>query len=118
MLILARMLTLAPNVAVVTQRQQQRKWLILTALRLKVGRFDGQASWEVFKAKFEVVAATNRWSTTERAVQLAISLEGEAQRVLLELSEQEIQDPQAIATAIALQFGQPVPAVVKASKVC
>lgn len=49
---------------------------------------------------------------------MAMSLEREAQRILLDLSEKEMQDPQAIATAIALQFGQPVPAVVKASKVC
>lgn len=52
-------------------------------------------------------------STTERALELAMSLEGEAQRVLLDLSKQEMQDPQAIETAIALRFGQPVPAVVR-----
>lgn len=62
------------------------------------------------------MAAANRCSTTERGVQLAMSLEREAQQVLLDLSEQEMKDSQAIAIERTLWFGQPLLAL--ASTVC
>lgn len=79
--------------------------------KLKAGRYDGTTSWEAFQAKFELVAAANGWSVAEKAVRLATSLEGEAQRVLLDLTVGEMKDPQAVATAVTRRFGKIVPAV-------
>ncbi|KAJ8346576.1 hypothetical protein SKAU_G00279770 [Synaphobranchus kaupii] len=80
-------------------------------VQLKVGRYDGQMSWEAFQANFKLVAAANGWSVMEKAVQLVMLLEGEAQRVLLDLTIDEMKDPHALATAVGRCFDKTVPAV-------
>jgi hypothetical protein len=44
--------------------------------------FDGSTSWTNFKSHFEVCSELNEWSQNEKGMYLAISLRGNAQRVL------------------------------------
>lgn len=74
---------------------------------VKVGRYDGNTGWEMYWAQFQLVAKANQWGTNESAVQLAAALDGEARRVLLDLSPMDMADPQNIARAIERQFGDP-----------
>ncbi|KAJ7996471.1 hypothetical protein DPEC_G00237410 [Dallia pectoralis] len=71
---------------------------------VKVGRYDGSTVWETYWTQFKLVASANQWS----AMQLAAVLEGEARRVLLDLTAVEMTDPLAIARAIERQFGDPM----------
>ncbi len=58
---------------------------------VKVGRHNTQ---------FQLIAKANQWNRAERAVQLAAALKGEARLLLLDLSEFDMADPQAIARAV------------------
>lgn len=79
--------------------------------RVKVGRYDGLTSWETYCAQFELLATANSWSLAERVVQLVSALEGEARRVLLDVTTADLE-PQAIIRALERQFGNTIPAVV------
>lgn len=81
----------------------------LRRCNLKVGKYDGQSSLEAFMKKFELIAAANDWSAVERAGQLAGALEGDAQRVLLDVPAPALGDPQAIHTALERRFGDNTP---------
>ena len=80
--------------------------------RIKLGRYDGLTSWETYYAQFELLAAANNWSPAERAVQLVSALEGEARRVLLDVTAADLGNPQAIFRALKRRFGSTTPAVV------
>ncbi|KAJ7998067.1 hypothetical protein DPEC_G00218690 [Dallia pectoralis] len=76
--------------------------------KVKVGRYDGSTVWETYWTQFKLIASANQWSDAESAMQLAAVLEGEARRVLLDLTAVEMTDPLAIARAIERQFGEPM----------
>ncbi|KAJ8007556.1 hypothetical protein DPEC_G00095270 [Dallia pectoralis] len=76
--------------------------------KVKVGRYDGSTVWETYWTQFKLIASANQWSDAESAMQLAAVLEGEARRVLLDLTAVELTDPLAIARAIERQFGEPM----------
>lgn len=77
---------------------------------LKVGRYDGQTSYEAFRAKFDLIALTNGWTEQEKTGQLAASLEGEAQKVLLEAPISGHWNSQALHLALERRFGDVTPA--------
>ena len=81
-------------------------------VRLKVGRYDGLTSWETYWAQFGLLAAANGWSPAERAVHLISALEGEARKVLLDVTAADLENPQAISRALERRFGTTTPAVV------
>ncbi|KAJ8008615.1 hypothetical protein DPEC_G00106720 [Dallia pectoralis] len=76
--------------------------------KVKVGRYDGSTVWETYWTQFKLIASANQWSDAESAMQLAAVLEGEARRLLLDLTAVEMTDPLAIARAIERQFGEPM----------
>ena len=53
----------------------------------------GLTSWETHCTQFELATA-NDWSPAESAVQLVSALEGEARRVLLDVTTANLGDPQ------------------------
>ncbi|KAF0025027.1 hypothetical protein F2P81_021908 [Scophthalmus maximus] len=80
--------------------------------RIKLGRYDGLTSWETDCGQFDLLATANDWSPSERAVQLVSALEGEARRVLLDVTAADLGNPQAISKALKRRFGSTTPAVV------
>lgn len=79
---------------------------------LNVGHYDGLTSWETYWAQFCLLATANGWSPAERAVQLISALEGEARKVLLDVTAADLENPQAISRALERRFGNTTPAVV------
>ena len=70
--------------------------------------FDGvKAEWPDYICHFEQVALWNRWSEQEKASQLAMSLRGSAQRVLSELTMQDLTDYMILRTALSQRFNPP-----------
>ena len=54
-----------------------------------------------------MIASANEWDGRECAVQLVAALEGDARRVLLDISFADMTDPWAVAAAVERQFGDP-----------
>lgn len=79
---------------------------------LSVGRYDGLTSWETYWAQFCLLATANGWSPEKRAVHLISALEGEARKVLLDVTVADLENPQAISRALERRFGNTTPAVV------
>lgn len=90
-----------PAATASTQRRDQ----------VKGGRYDGNMGWETYWAQFQVTAKSKQWDTIESPDQLATALDGEARRVLLDLSPMDMTDPQTIAQAIERPFGDPTSSV-------
>ncbi|CAG2242323.1 unnamed protein product [Mytilus edulis] len=51
----------------------------------KPALFDGGGNWEDYLVQFELIAAINKWSDLEKALELATSLRGSAQSILTNL---------------------------------
>ncbi|CAG2188291.1 unnamed protein product [Mytilus edulis] len=47
--------------------------------------YDGETNWEDYLVQFELIAAINKWSDLEKALELATSLRGSAQSILTNL---------------------------------
>ncbi|MGH0115840.1 UNVERIFIED_CONTAM: hypothetical protein FKN15_054196 [Acipenser sinensis] len=71
---------------------------------LKIGGFDGKASWETYRTKFELVAEINGWDTKRKANRLIAALEGEALHTLLEVSKPERCSYDAVVQALDCRF--------------
>lgn len=67
---------------------------------VKVGKYDGQTSYEAFKAKFNQIAWTNGWTEQDKTDQLAASLYGEAKKVLLDVQIAAHWDSHALHLAL------------------
>ena len=62
---------------------------------------DRKTAWDAYHTQFELLAQLNRWSTTEKAAMLAISLRGAAVTVLTNLPAEKrdsYQDLSALDT--------------------
>ena len=70
--------------------------------------FDGQRTeWPDYICHFEQVAQWNGWSDNEKAAQLAMSLRGVAQRVLSELSPQDLCNYDSLKNVLRQRFCPP-----------
>ncbi|GBM42270.1 hypothetical protein AVEN_234989-1 [Araneus ventricosus] len=67
--------------------------------------FDGQTSWTVFKAQFDVVSSTNGWTDFVKASQLVASLRGSAAVVLQGIPADKLTDLTTIEKALDARFG-------------
>lgn len=79
---------------------------------VQVGHYDGLTSWETYWAQFDLLATANGWTPAERAVQLVSALQGDARKVLLDVTAADLENPQAISRALERRFGNTTPAVV------
>jgi len=71
---------------------------------------------KAYWALFDIIAAANKWSPAERAVQMASALEGDARSVLRDVTVVELDDPSALVLALKSRFGDTTPAVVMRQK--
>ena len=67
--------------------------------------FDGKSAWDVYRAQFELLADMNKWSDTEKATHLAVSLRGTAATVLTNLHPTQRQNYEALTAALDSRFG-------------
>ncbi|KAK9521452.1 hypothetical protein VZT92_021257 [Zoarces viviparus] len=73
---------------------------------IKTPRYDGKSNWEAFQAQFELLAQASKWSTSVKALQLAMCLTGDALSSLLLLSHDDRRDYDALIGALKRRFGQ------------
>ena len=67
--------------------------------------FEGKIPWDAYRTQFELLAEINRWSNSEKAAYLAISLRGPAATVLTNLPPGKRQDYGALTVALDSRFG-------------
>ena len=68
--------------------------------------YDGKNAWDAYHTQFELLAAwVNRWSNTEKATYLAVSLRGPAATVLTNLPPEQRCDYRALTAALEGRFG-------------
>ena len=67
--------------------------------------YDGKNAWDAYHTQFELLAGVNRWSNTEKATYLAVSLRGPAATVLTNLSPEQRCDYRALTAALESRFG-------------
>lgn len=73
--------------------------------KLKAPYFDGTTSFSVFKLQFETTAAANGWSSEEMAAAVIVALKGTAAEALQMIPQHNLNDYQAIMTALHRRYG-------------
>lgn len=68
-------------------------------------KFDGKSvAWQDYLVHFEQVSLWNKWSYEEMSQQLIMSLRGEAQRILGDLSQSQLKDYNSLRSILASRF--------------
>ena len=70
----------------------------------RMPNYDGKSSWSDYLVQFEIAAEMNRWSSKQKAMELATSLVGQACGVLSDLSSLERTDFTALVRKLTLRF--------------
>ena len=70
----------------------------------RMPNYDGKSSWSDYLVQFEIAAEMNRWSSKQKAMELATSLVGQARGVLSDLSSLERTDFTALVRKLTLRF--------------
>ena len=77
----------------------------VTARQQQPAPYDGKSAWDAYHTQFELLAGVNRWSNTEKATYLAVSLRGSAATVLTNLPPDQRCDYSALTAALESRFG-------------
>ena len=67
--------------------------------------FDGSASLAAYRAQFELIAKSSKWSERRKAVELAASLKGPAMEVLACVPPQHLESYEALTEVLEQRFG-------------
>ncbi|CAC5360151.1 unnamed protein product [Mytilus coruscus] len=70
----------------------------------KPALYDGESNWEDYLVQFELIAAINKWSDIEKALELATSLNGTAQSILTDLKPEMRTNFIQLTAALASRF--------------
>ena len=85
-----------------------------SACSVKTPKYTGCSDWEAFHAQFELLADARRWTAEDKALQLALCLEGDALSCLLLLDPVQRRCYDALVGALKRRFGTwSQPALVK-----
>ena len=74
-----------------------------SAASVKTPKYTGSSDWEAFHAQFELLAVARRWGSGDKALQLALCLEGDALSCLLLLDQRQCYDD--LVGALKRRFG-------------
>jgi len=74
--------------------------------KIKPATYDGTGSWHDYIAHFEACAKINHWTDSDKGLYLSVSLRGQAQGVLGNLSDRT-NDFHALSTALEERFAPP-----------
>ena len=74
-----------------------------SAASVKTPKYTGSSDWEAFHAQFELLAVARRWGSADKALQLALCLEGDALSCLLLLDQRQCYDD--LVGALKRRFG-------------
>lgn len=73
---------------------------------VKTPKYTGGSDWEAFHAQFELLADARRWTARDKALQLALCLEGDALSCLLLLDPEQRRCYDALVGALKRRFGK------------
>ena len=76
-----------------------------SAASVKTPKYTGSSDWEAFHAQFELLAVARRWGSADKALQLALCLEGDALSCLLLLDPAQRQCYDDLVGALKRRFG-------------
>ena len=82
-----------------TTGHSQRKPIVMP------DKFDGTSVWQDYLTHFEICASINEWNDHQRATFLAVSLRGNAQMLLGDLSVTKLHDYSALVVELQARFG-------------
>lgn len=77
-----------------------------SAASVKTPKYTGGSDWEAFHAQFELLADARRWEERDKALQLALCLEGDALSCLLLLDPMQRRCYDALVGALKRRFGK------------
>ena len=70
----------------------------------KVAKFDGKSNWGDYLVQFNIAAKLNNWDDTQKAMELATSLSGNARGVLADLSANKELDFEALTNKLTQRY--------------
>ena len=70
----------------------------------KVAKYDGKTSWADYLFQFNIVARLNSWDDSQKAMELATSLEGNARAILADLSPDQQLNFEALVGKLTQRF--------------
>ena len=77
-----------------------------SACSVKTPKYSGGSDWEAFHAQFELLADARMWTVGDKALQLALCLEGDALSCLLLLDPTQRRCYDALVGALQRRFGK------------
>ena len=70
----------------------------------KVAKYDGKTSWADYLVQFNIAARLNSWDDSQKAMELATSLEGNARAILADLSPDQQLNFEALVCKLTQRF--------------
>ena len=70
----------------------------------KVAKYDGKSSWADYLVQFDIAAQLNDWDESQKAMELATSLDGAARGVLADVTPQNRLNFQVLVDKLAQRF--------------
>ena len=70
----------------------------------KVAKFDGKSSWADYLVQFNIAAKLNGWDESQKAMELATSLEGSARSILADLKPEHRLDFKSLIDKLTQRF--------------
>ena len=70
----------------------------------KVAKYDGKSCWSDYLVQFNIAAKLNGWDDSQRAMELATSLDGSARSVLADLTPEQQLDFQVLQDKLTQRF--------------
>ena len=70
----------------------------------KVAKYDGKTSWADYLVQFNIAARLNSWDDSQKAMELATSLEGNARAILADLSPDQQLNFEALVGKLTQRF--------------
>ena len=70
----------------------------------KVAKYDGKTSWADYLVQFNIAATLNSWDDSQKAMELATSLEGNARAILADLSPDQQLNFEALVCKLTQRF--------------
>ena len=87
------------------RRQSGGSYADHQVLRMKPDRFDGiRTLWPEYRENFEILASLQGWTDSHKAQALAVSLSGNAQTVLIGMSEDDTKSYEAIVQKLEAKY--------------
>ncbi|XP_050308050.1 trichohyalin-like [Anthonomus grandis grandis] len=77
-----------------------------TMMKVKPPKFDGKEAWSTYLNQFEAAARGNRWDNEEKAINLKLSLRGEATEILRMVPSEDQLNFDVLVRTLEMRYGE------------